>query len=542
VPVIAAALPPDEKRRLDDLRALAIEPTSDAVLEDIVSIAAEICEAPIALITIVEEDRQWFKAAVGFDEPETSRDVAFCAHAILDPGAVMVVEDATVDERFSDNPLVTGEPHICFYAGVPLVTQGGQPLGSICVIDHVPRALTEAQRARLRRLGRLVVAHLEARRDAQQLLTTEIRAAAVVEHALDAIVSTDADMTIVGWNPGAERCFGFSEEQALGAHLNDLIVPPAYRQAQIDGMRRYLETRRPVILDRRIELSALHADGHEFPIELTVTEVATDPPLFTAHIRDITDRKVAQRVLEEQNEKLRDLDRMRDDFVARVSHELRTPTAAISSLVELLSEDASLPARPRELLDTVHRSAQRLVRLVDDLLFLTADDAGQARLLLGPVDVRTVVSDAAALALSEAERRTIRVDASCALEEPVAADRVRIAQALDNLLGNALRFTPEGGTIQVSAAPEGEASWRLDVTDSGVGIPPDELGRIFDRFFRASTAVEKAIHGTGLGLAIVQAIVTAHGGTIDVTSTVGEGTTVSLILPRTPPANDETQQ
>lgn len=158
-------VPPNEEQRLRALREYAVlDSLPEQAYDDLTILASAICDTPIALITLLDEDRQWFKGNVGLEASETPRSIAFCSHAIMNPEEVMVVEDAEVDDRFAANPLVTGDPHIRFYAGAPLVTPTGESLGTICVIDREPRKLTAVQSEALKILSRAVIAQLELRR------------------------------------------------------------------------------------------------------------------------------------------------------------------------------------------------------------------------------------------------------------------------------------------------------------------------------------------------------------------------------------------
>ncbi|HEU5072423.1 MAG TPA: GAF domain-containing protein [Verrucomicrobiae bacterium] len=162
-------VPANEARRLKVLwQYEVLDTVPEAVFDDLVELASAVCDAPIALISLVDESRQWFKAKVGLSTNETSRDVSFCAHAIMQPG-LFIVPDATKDQRFADNPLVIAEPRIRFYAGAPLVTPDGHALGTLCVLDQRPRELSEAQRKALQVLARLAVTQLELRRHAKEL-------------------------------------------------------------------------------------------------------------------------------------------------------------------------------------------------------------------------------------------------------------------------------------------------------------------------------------------------------------------------------------
>ncbi len=173
--MIAAALPSNEVERVGELEALRILDTlPEQAYDDITFLASQICGTPIALVSLLDKDRQWFKSRYGIDAEETERDLAFCAHAILEPNHVFTVHDAFADRRFADNPLVVGDPSIRFYAGVPLTTAAGNALGTLCVIDQVPKTLSATQEEALRALARQVMAQLELRRSIGELETAAI--------------------------------------------------------------------------------------------------------------------------------------------------------------------------------------------------------------------------------------------------------------------------------------------------------------------------------------------------------------------------------
>jgi len=227
----------------------------------------------------------------------------------------------------------------------------------------------------------------------------------------------------------------------------------------------------------------------------------------------------------------RRLERLRDAFVAAVSHELRTPLTSISGFLEMLGdEESELGEAGRTYLGSIRRGTTRLQRIVEDLLLVAQIEAD--RLELDPVetdlsDLATSVVEAALPAAAEQGiELVLDVEGPLLLE----ADAGRLGQVLDNLVSNALKFTPSGGQVMVSAG-NGNGTVRLEVADTGIGVPHEEMGQLFSRFYRASTATRRAIPGTGLGLVIVRAIVEAHGGTISLESTEGEGTRVSVTLP-----------
>jgi signal transduction histidine kinase len=228
----------------------------------------------------------------------------------------------------------------------------------------------------------------------------------------------------------------------------------------------------------------------------------------------------------------RELDRMRDAFVATVSHELRTPLTSISGFLEMLEdEEHALGSSGRQYLDVIRRSTERLHALVEDLLLVAQIEANRVELQLAPVDLVSLARHACETATPAATDK--QVDLSVVADHPprVLADEKRLTQVLDNLISNAVKFTPEGGSVKISVGKAGDDAARLVVADTGIGVPEDEQKQVFSRFFRASTATRRAIPGTGLGLAICHALVEQHGGSIEFSSREGEGTEVAVTLP-----------
>ena len=295
-------IPPNETARQEALTRYAILDTPpEAGFERVTRLAARLFEVPIALVSLVDQERQWFKSCVGLDVNSTERDAAFCAHAIL-KDEVFIVPDATADPRFHDNPLVTGAPFIRFYAGAPLITPDGLRLGSLCVMDKVPRTFSPAQAEVLQDLAAMVMEALEARHTNARLITeiaererAEARKMAVLDAALDAIITIDHEGKVLELNRAAEMMFGYPAAQATGQELAELIIPPAYREAHRRGMAHFLATGEGPVLNKRLELSAVRADGTEFPVELAITRIAASgPPVFTGHIRDISVRRAIE--------------------------------------------------------------------------------------------------------------------------------------------------------------------------------------------------------------------------------------------------------
>jgi signal transduction histidine kinase len=244
-----------------------------------------------------------------------------------------------------------------------------------------------------------------------------------------------------------------------------------------------------------------------------------------------TEAEAVQQLLSEQNDRLRELDRLKDEFVSLVSHELRTPLTSIRGYIELLREDGdAVGADQRRYLEIVDRNSERLLELVSDLLFLAQIEAGKLGIERGPVELSKIVEECLEASAPVADSRGIELAAKVERVPRLQGDRARLAQVLDNLVSNGLKFTERGGRVEVRlGAHDGTAL--LEVEDTGVGIPADEQQHLFERFFRSSTATENAIPGTGLGLTITKAIVERHGGQIEVESAENAGTTVRVCLP-----------
>jgi signal transduction histidine kinase len=232
----------------------------------------------------------------------------------------------------------------------------------------------------------------------------------------------------------------------------------------------------------------------------------------------------------------RDAERMKEEFSALVSHELRTPLTSIIGYLELLNDeaerDAEDPAAQQRIrfLNVVDRNARRLLRLVGDLLFVAQVEAGKLSLEEGDVDLESVAKDSVEAAAPRARDAHVELTLDSERVPLVRGDRDRLAQALDNLVSNAIKFTPEGGHVVVRLLREGDRTI-LEVSDTGIGISQADLERLFQRFFRTQRATSAAIPGFGLGLTIAQAIVHAHDGQISVQSLDGQGTTFRIELP-----------
>jgi PAS domain S-box-containing protein len=647
--VAQTLLPPDEPARLKALYDLGILDTPDEDRFDrITRLAARLFDVPIALVSLIDAERQWAKSCVGLDDREVPRGHSFCARAILTEGE-LVVEDARADPAFADNPQVTGEPFLRFYAGHVLRTPAGHRLGTLCIASPDPRAFGAADRAALADLAAFAQQELATTELGEVLRSradAELRLRAVMDTVADAVVSFGDDGIIEGVNAAAEMLFGLPRTYVLGERVDKLLDRLNWSQLQPR-----LKDGSDSVVGMTVEVVGRRSDYATFPLELTVGRTRVGRrTLFVAVGRDITERKAAERDLDRARRRtehvleaagegilgidrdgcvlfvnragaetlgrdpaamatrpidevvprelpegglvtyessviaqtMRDgvqrrferrlhradgttfpaelvvsaapspesdigvvlvfrdisqryeIDRIKDEFVSVVGHELRTPLTSIRGSLGLLAGGAleGRPAQAERMLDIALANAERLERLVNDILDLERIESGRLDFERRPQRAGDLFDQTLQVVGTVADERGIsfRVEAG---DEAVLGDHDRLVQALTNLAGNAVKFSPDGAEVVLRACVR-EEQVRLEVSDRGRGIPPEHLERIFERFEQVDASDAREKGGTGLGLAIARSIAEQHGGRIWAESEPGEGSTFVIALPRLP--------
>ncbi|CAN5288070.1 hypothetical protein BH10PSE1_BH10PSE1_25080 [soil metagenome] len=512
--MIQLQTPSDERRRLAMLQSLGLSGRPpDQSLQALAGLAADIAGTPTGLVCLIESDRICVAGAVGFDSPVIDRWDSFCSHALLAPDEVLWVPDALADFRFRNSRYVVGEPRVRFYAGVPLLVNGCM-VGTLCVLDAAPRPFDAALVSRLKRVGQACAAEL-----AERHRTGALRQALAA--SADALVDCDAEGLILNWSDGAERLFGFSEEEAAGADIS-MIIPPEHREGHRVGMRRWRESG-AARLGRRIELPAQRKDGSSLDIELWMS-VSHDngAPRVHANIRDISERRAQARELSEAMARAEDASQAKTAFLANMSHELRTPLNGVTACAGLL---ASSPLSPEQakLVGIVSEAADQLGRLIADILDLARIESGELKLIAAPTDLGALVEGVVELSRLKADEKGIglRLEIDPEARGAVLLDGPRMKQVLGNLLSNALKFT-EAGEVALRVTRSGPV-YRFEVHDTGIGFGPEVHRVIFDRFQQADPTITRRFGGTGLGLAICRDLIEAMGGVLDCHSTPGGG-------------------
>lgn len=368
-----------------------------------------------------------------------------------------------------------------------------------------------------------------------QLRDSETKLRATIGVALDALISMGSDGLITEWNASAEEIFGWRRQDVLGREMADTIIPTRYRDAHRNGLKRYLDTGRGPVLGRRIEIEALHRDGHEFPIELAISAIETeDGRSFTAFVRDISARRRLEATQAAALVEAQHALRLRDEFLAAAAHDLKTPLTAVKGHVQLIRRRLAdaVPANIVSSMDHVERSTGRMNSLINELLDVARLQAGHTLSLdRREIDLNVVVHRVVDAVTRDTQSNAIRVVTSPA---PIIGrwDSERIERAVTNVVSNSLKYSPDGGEIVIAAAQvadHGRAFAVVTVRDHGIGIPEVDLPRVFTRFHRGGNT--KSIEGTGIGLEAARRMIELHDGSIDLASTEGIGTTVTIRLP-----------
>ena len=365
----------------------------------------------------------------------------------------------------------------------------------------------------------------------QQIVLAETRMRLTVDRSLDAVVTMDAEGRIIAWNAQAEATFGWSRDEVIGRSVAETIVPPAKRTAHAHGLAHYLATGEARVLNRRIEVMAWHRDGREFPVELSISSLVLDGVhLFTAFVRDITERKRVEEELLTAKDNAEAANRAKSEFLATMSHEIRTPMNGIFGMTEL-ALDTTDDVERRDFLVRARACAESLMTIINDVLDFSKIEAGKLDLENIEFDVRAVVDGVLDTLAIEAGRKQLELVGFVeeALPPRLQGDPGRLRQVIMNLAGNALKFTEHGEIVirlgaMAASTPE-RVVLRCTVQDTGIGIPREKQAAIFESFTQADSSTTRRYGGTGLGLAISQRLIEMMGGTIGVESEPGHGST-----------------
>jgi len=462
--------------------------------------------------------------------------------AALEQERVIAARDARTDPRTRD----FGESYLAprgIGAMLDVPLRSGEQLRGVLCAEHVggPRAWTvDEQNFVIATANLVVVALAEEERllALERLADSEARARLIVDTAHDAFIGIDCDGRVVMWNAQAEATLGWTREQVLGQDMAALVIPPAYREAHNRGMQRFLASGEAPVVNRRLELTALHRDGRELPIEITITSPMplAEGFFFGAFLRDISDRIEQEAQLRAAKESAEAATRAKSEFLASMSHELRTPLNGVLGYTQLLQRDRGLRPGQREALEAIAKCGTHLLELINDVLDLSRIEAGRVDIEATVTDLAQLLIDLKYVVAESARQKGLLLSMTIAPGVPrrVVLDGRHLRQVLLNLLGNAVKFTAQG-EVRLAIEAVDDARLHFEVQDTGIGIAPEALTRIFEAF--SQTREGAAAGGTGLGLAISRHLIQTMGDELRVESVQGQGSRFYFALPLVQPGD-----
>ncbi len=369
------------------------------------------------------------------------------------------------------------------------------------------------------------------KRSEEQLGTT-------VRSALDAIIVINDHGEVMEFNPAAEQIFGFKRDDVVGRMMAEFIIPHRYRDAHETAIQHFLDTGEGPLIGQRIEIEALHAEGHEFMIELAIQKAeGPDGPIFLGYARDVTEKKAAEAQILQERDRAEVANRAKASFLAMMSHEIRTPLNGVLGILGLLGEETDR-VQQQKLIRTARVSGKALLTIINDILDFSKLEAGRLDLDEEVFLVDSLINGVESLVSHRARENTVDLSIKIGktVPEAVTGDAGRIRQILLNLTWNAIKFS-EGGKVEISvsqrARKAGVSTLRFSVKDTGIGIPKQHHDELFAEFSMLDASYSRKFGGTGLGLAISKSLVLNMGGEIDFTSRPGKGSTFWFDLPMT---------
>lgn len=522
-----------------------LDTPSEKEFDALTKLASYICNTPIALITLIDKDRQWYKSLYGMEGTEVARELSFCQHTIKN-NITLEVPDALLDERFNNNPFVTGDPYIKYYCGVPLTSSEGARLGSLCVIDHMPATLTVTQKQALQTLADEIMTRLELRRQKKQLESekkklaeSEKRYKALIDHSEGYIFTHDLEGKLLSVNPKMAQALKFKPEQLVGKKLHELLTSDS---TAFDAYLKQIEETGIANGIMQIKNNLLE---EKFWVYRNFRYKDDEGSCYViCSAQDITDKEIAQQLLEKAKSELEIKVESRtkqllalnntltktktnlDTFIYRASHDLLGPLCSLKGLLNIARQDNEVH-NAAEYMRLMYYTIEKLENILNSLLSYSNNTHFSVQ--NKPVDFQTIVSESIQACTHIEFYNRIFFETSISTPVPFWTDEERTRVIFKCLISNSIifqNFTTTSSFIRIHISNDVHKA-TIIIQDNGIGISSKTISTIFN-IFSKSPLLSK---GPGLGLFIVKEVVTKLDGTIQVTSIEDEGTTFTIELP-----------
>ncbi len=510
-----------------------------------VRMVGELLDVPVVCLSEVRGDELYFRSV--YVKGEVMVDAGRCPLTITPCATVGDSKDIRiydrVTERFPEAEFLKRYAAEA-YCGFPSLGGDGEVIAVTCLLDDRPRGFSLEDQYVLRVFGQRIATEIERHREMQERRRAEearrlsdVRLSAIMNMAPEAIVTIGRDNRIQLFNKGAEAIFGYHADEVLNKPVERLL-PARFRDAHRKHVAEFTE--RPEtsrLMSRRGEIAGLRKDGSEFPAEASISKLELgDDTIYTVLLHDITERKQAEEEMRTAREVAELADRAKSEFLANVSHELRTPLNAIIGFSDLIESGMHGPVGNPKYVGyaaDIKESGLHLLQLINDVLDIAKIEAGNVELHEDDVDVVEIVCSCVRLMTERA--RGGGVELVWRRPEPalphLRADGRMLKQILVNLISNAVKFTRTGGAVTVEAGQGADGGLMLRVTDTGIGIAAENIPRALDRFGQVETGLHRRFEGSGLGLPLSKSMVELHGGSLELESALGAGTTVTVRFP-----------
>lgn len=542
-----------EEREIERLKSLLsyniIDTLKEKEFDKLAQLASIICETPIALISLIDDKRQWFKAKIGIEAEEMPKELTFCQYTIQ-KDELWEVEDTTKNELLKDNPNVTAENGIRYYAGLPLQCSLGYNIGTLCVADLKPKIISDKEKIALEIISEQIMILLEAKKRNDQLINElkelvklkELESQKIIEKSSEeikmfydsisnsnGIIEMDAFGKIINSNQLIVELLGISSNNLINQPIStffDLELNEATISRLLDTKNHILKFNKNPDSDKWIQANFIKIENIEGGIEKLILVC-----------QDITNRIHGQQELENAKNVSDYLNKQKDQFIATVSHEIRTPINAILGFTDVLLEIED-DVNKVDYLSSVKTAGLGLLHIVNDILDISKIEAGMLQIDETPFQLNEVINNVISTLKLKASEKNIKL--LYAIDSDVTnnllGDKNRLNQILINIVGNAIKFT-EKGKVELRVANQKTENNTIfiefSIIDTGIGINQKKLQSIFDRFSQAEVSTSRKFGGTGLGLSISKELIDMQKGSISVQSTENVGTTFTFVIPYT---------